>query len=143
MGRFLKNDKLRTAGYGAVMPYGPTSLRPLNPIPGDFRFNTDTNLVEVYYASVWNSLSKIGQVNITKDTFTGDSATLSFTMTQMPANYAASPTDDNKVIVSVGNVLQNPTVQYQLNGNQITFTSEPPFGQTIVVLHGFASTNPL
>ena len=65
------------------------------------------------------------------------------TMTQMPANYAASPTDDNKVIVSVGNVLQNPTVQYQLNGNQITFTSEPPFGQTIVVLHGFASTNPL
>ena len=73
MGRFLKNDKLRTAGYGAVMPYGPTSLRPLNPIPGDFRFNTDTNLVEVYYASVWNSLSKIGQVNITKDTFTGDS----------------------------------------------------------------------
>ena len=110
---------------------------------GDFRFNTDTNLVEVYYASVWNSLSKIGQVNITKDTFTGDSATLSFTMTQMPANYAASPTDDNKVIVSVGNVLQNPTVQYQLDGNQITFTSEPPFGQTIVVLHGFASTNPL
>ena len=41
MGRFLKNRLVRTAGYGAVMPYGTTALRPTNPIDGDFRFNKD------------------------------------------------------------------------------------------------------
>lgn len=139
MGRFLKNDKVRSAGYGAVMPYGPTSLRPTAPIDGDFRFNTDTNLVEVYYQSLWNSLTKVGQVNITKDTFTGDSSTTDFTMTQ-GGPYAVSG-DDAQVIAVVGNIFQNPGVAYTVSGTTISFTSPPPFGQTIIVLHGFASTD--
>ena len=47
MGRFLKNTKIPTAGYGAILPAGGTSLRPSTAIRGDIRFNTDTNLVEV------------------------------------------------------------------------------------------------
>ena len=142
MGRFLKNTRIPSAGSGAILPAGGTALRPPTAIRGDIRFNTDTNLVEVYYNSTWNSLTKIGAVNITKDTFTGDSSQTIFTMSNNPAPYAATPTDDNKVIVVVGNVFQNPSVAYTPLGNQITFTSAPPFGQTVIVLHGFASTNP-
>ena len=135
MGRHLKNDRIRTAGSGAVMPFGPTSLRPLTPISGDFRFNTDTNLVEVYYSGVWNTLTREGPVDITKDTFTGDGSTVAFTMTK---SYSAG--QETRIIAVVGNIFQNPGVAYTVSGTTITFTSAPPFGQTVIVLHGFAST---
>jgi hypothetical protein len=135
MGRFLKNEKIRTAGYGVVMPYGPTSLRPSAPIPGDFRFNTDTNKMEIYYSGLWNSVTREGPVNITKDTFTGDSGTTNFTMS---VSYSAG--QETRIIVVIGNVFQNPGVAYTVSGTTITFTSPPPFGQTIIVLHGYAST---
>jgi len=135
MGRHLKNDRIRTAGSGAVMPFGPTSLRPLTPISGDFRFNTDTNLVEVYYSAQWNTLTREGPVNVTKDTFTGDGFTTPFTMSQ---SYSAG--QETRIIVVVGNIFQNPGVAYTVSGTTITFTSAPPFGQTVIVLHGYAST---
>jgi hypothetical protein len=135
MGRHLKNDRIRTAGSGAVMPFGPTSLRPLTPVSGDFRFNTDTNLVEVYYSGGWNTLTREGPVDITKDTFTGDGTTTTFTMTK---SYA--PGQETRIIAVVGNIFQNPGVAYTVSGTTITFTSAPPFGQTVIVLHGYAST---
>jgi hypothetical protein len=139
MGRHLKNDRIRTAGSGAVMPFGPTSLRPLTPVSGDFRFNTDTNLVEVYYSSQWNTLTREGLVTITKDTFTGDGATTTFTMTK-----SYLPGQETQIIAVVGNIFQNPGVAFTFAGpgstTQIEFTSAPPFGQTVIVLHGFAST---
>lgn len=137
MGRYLKNTRIPTAGYGAVLPYGGTALRPAAPVDGDIRFNKDTNKVEVYYSSVWNSIAKVGQVTITKDTFTGDSSTTAFTMTK---TYA--PGEETRIIAVVGNVFQNPGVAFTVNGTTILFTSPPPFGQTIIVLHGFASTDP-
>lgn len=139
MGRHLKNDRIKTAGYAAVLPFGPTSLRPTTPVPGEVRFNTDTNLVEVYYSGQWNTLTREGPVTITKDTFTGDNFSTQFTMTK---NY--SPGDETKVIAVVGNIFQNPGVAFNFPGpgssSQIVFTSAPPFGQTVIVLHGFAST---
>jgi hypothetical protein len=135
MGRHLKNDRIRTAGSGAVMPFGPTSLRPLTPVSGDFRFNTDTNLVEVYYSAQWNTLTREGPVDITKDTLPNDGFTTTFTMTK-----SYSPGQETRIIVVVGNIFQNPGVAYTVSGTTITFTSAPPFGQTVIVLHGFAST---
>jgi len=135
--RSLKNPVLRTFGYATVMPYGSTALRPTTPVDGEFRFNTETNKMEVYYSSVWNSISKIGQVTITKDTFTGDSSQSLFTMTK---SYSAG--EEPKIIVVVGNVFQNPGVAFTVSGTTLTFTSPPPFGQTVIVLHGFASTDP-
>ncbi len=117
------------------MPYGPTSLRPSAPIPGDFRFNTDTNKMEIYYSGLWNSVTREGPVNITKDTFTGDSSQTNFTMS---VSYSAG--QETRIIVVIGNVFQNPGVAYTVSGTTITFTSPPPFGQTIIVLHGYAST---
>ena len=135
MGRFLINEKIRTAGFGAVLPYGPTSLRPTAPVPGDIRFNTDTNKVEVYYSGLWNSITREGPVNVTKDTFTGDSSTTNFTMS---VSYSAG--QETRLIVVIGNVFQNPGVAFTVSGTTIAFTSPPPFGQTIIVLHGYANT---
>lgn len=137
MGRHLKNTKILSAGYGAVMPSSGTALRPAFPVDGDFRFNKDTNKVEVYYQNMWNSIAKVGSVNITKDTFLGDSVTTSYTMTT-----SYSPGQENRIIAVVGNIFQNPGVAFTVNGFTILFTSPPPFGQTIIVLHGFASTDP-
>ena len=135
--RSLKNPVLKTFGYATVMPFGTTALRPTTPVDGEFRFNTDTVKMEVYYSSAWNSISKIGQIAVTKDSFTGDSSQTIFTMTK---SYSAG--DEPKIIVVVGNVFQNPGVAFTVSGTALTFTSAPPFGQTVIVLHGFASTDP-
>lgn len=137
MGRYLKNDKIRTAGYGAVMPFGPTSLRPTTPVAGDFRFNTDTTQVEVYYNSVWNSLAKVGSVDVVKDTFVGDSSATIFG----PLSVSYTAGQEARMIIVVGNVFQNPGVAYTVSGTNVTFTSPPPFGQVIIVLHGYAVTD--
>jgi hypothetical protein len=42
------------------------------------------------------------------------------------------------MLVFVGNVFQNPGMAYTVDGNKISFTSTPPDGQYIVILHGFA-----
>ena len=72
MGRFVKNTRLPTVGgvtYGAVMPGGATTLRPTAPVPGEFRFNTDNNVMEIYYSGAWNVIPRIGFVTIIKDSF--------------------------------------------------------------------------
>jgi hypothetical protein len=146
MGRFVKNRNIPTQGYAVRMPYGPSSLRPSNPVTGLFRFNEDTTQVEVYYNGVWNSVAKVGAATIVKDSqgapspgsnlLPADGSATTFTMSQ---SYSAG--QEAQVLVYVGNVFQNPGVAYTFNGtNVITFTSPPPLGQTIIILHNFAST---
>lgn len=144
MGRFLKNKEFKSAGYGMVIPVGPTSLRPVTPRSGTVRFNTDTNYLEAYFTSnalpTWYPMAHIGSVRIRKDSFVGDGVTTVFTLTV--AQYQAG--QEAQVIVVVGNIFQNPGVAYTFalsKSFQITFTSPPPLGQPIIVLHGYASTD--
>jgi hypothetical protein len=51
------------------------------------------------------------------------------------------PSDENNILVFVGNVFQNPDVAYTLSGATLTFAGPPPNTHTIVVLHGFDSTS--
>lgn len=137
MGRFVKNTQLKSGGSGVVLPYGPTSLRPTSPVNGDLRFNTDTGAVEVYYNSVWNKLTREGYVNMVKDEFTGDSTTTVFG----PMSFSVPTGKETRILVYIGNVFQNPGTAFTTNGTtSISFTSPPPLGQTIVILHGYAST---
>ena len=136
MGRFLKNQQLKSAGYGLVLTQGPTALRPVYPVDGEMRFNTDLNQMEMYYDSRWNSFARIGKAVVDKDTFLGDGITSAFTMTR-----SYSGAEENRIIAVVGNVFQNPGVAFTVSGFVITFTSPPPLGQTAIVLHGFASTD--
>ena len=69
---------------------------------------------------------------ITKDIFTGDGSTTSFTMT-------VEPTDLKNVIVYIDGVMQEPTQNYTMSGTTITTAGEAAHaGARIVVMHGFA-----
>ena len=70
-----------------------------------------------------------------KDTFSGDNSTTSFTMGQ-------SVGDPNQIEVFVDNVRQEPTAAYTVNGTTLTFTGTPATGSNnIYVIHkqGFQS----
>ncbi|MEK9698991.1 MAG: DUF4183 domain-containing protein, partial [Candidatus Poseidoniales archaeon] len=77
--------------------------------------------------------------SITKDVFTGDGSTTSFTMT-------STPTGVNNIIVYVDGVMQEPTQNYTIATNVLAFTGggdgstieAPHSGARVVVMHGFA-----
>jgi hypothetical protein len=147
MGRFLKNRELHSQSYAYRMPFGPSALRPGAPVDGQFRYNTDTGRVEVYYNNTWNTVAKVGSATIVKDSQgasapganlgSADGVISTFTMSK-----AYTSGQEAQVLVYVGNIFQNPGVAYTFNGTTtITFTSPPPLGQTIIILHNFPSTD--
>jgi len=133
MARLLKNAALQTGSTAIQLPVGATSERPLSPVNGQIRFNTDTQRFEIYY-NAWQSIAILGNVNIVKDTFTGDGVTTAFTLSLIPP-------DQNSILVFVGNVQQNPGDAYTLAGATITFSNPPPSTHTVVVFHKFSSTD--
>lgn len=129
MGYFLKNRQLQSGSSGVVIPTGSSATRPDAPVFGLIRYNTDTGFVEYFNGSVFQSLSVAGSVNYTVDNFTGDGSDTVFTM-----SIAESSADE--IIVFVGSLYQIPTTNYTVDGGyDITFTSPPPDGIPINVIH--------
>ena len=138
MGRSVKNPKITQSAAKAIgVPSGSTAERSASPIPGDLRFNTDTDKLEIFNGSEFKSVAKEGNISITQDSFTGDGSTTAFTM-------STSVTSDQtqRIIVAVGNVYQNPASAYTLSGTTLTFTSPPGNAETITVIHGLDSNAP-
>ena len=141
MARSAKNDPKGTGSIKkdqtgtAKIPSGTTAQRPSDSQTGTLRYNTSTNRLEYYNGSAYKSISAQGTVTITQDSFTGDGSTVAFTMST-----SVTGNDDQRVIVAVGNVFQNPATAYSLSSTTITFTSAPGSAENIVVLHGFDST---
>lgn len=138
MGRLLKNRALDNGAYAVRMPFGSSTgmANPNSPVDGMMRWNAALNRPEYYYNSAWQGISHIGTVTIVKDSFTGDGATTGYTMT-----VSHTTGKEAEVIIFVGSVYQNPGVAYTVNGTALSFTSAPPNGQAIVILHNFNSTN--
>lgn len=137
MGFFLKNTKIKVGEYTARMPYGTTTQRPAYAKDGQFRFNTTLNVVEFFFNGGWKQATMSGTVTIVKDLFVGDGSTLIFS----PMTYAYSFGQEVDVFVFVDSVYQNPGVAYTFDGSTtITFSSPPPNGATILILHNYAST---
>lgn len=128
-GRSLKHEET-----AFTVPSGTTAKRPTDVKAGEFRFNTDNNLLEYFNGSVFKSVNFQGVSAMTQDSFTGDGSTTAFTMsTSITSNQT------QRIVVAVGNVFQNPASAYALNGTAITFTSAPASGETITVIHGLDS----
>ena len=132
MARSLKNPSIGGSG-AVVLPSGTTADRPQTPVNGQIRYNTDIQRFEIYY-NAWQSIAILGNVTIYKDTFTGDGATTTFTLSY-------TPPDQNSILVFVGNVQQNPGDAFTLSGANITFSNPPPATHTVVVFHKFNSTD--
>lgn len=125
-GSFAK--ELQTA---FTLPFGTTAQRPVDAVVGDFRFNTDTNLLEYFDGTVFKNLPFQGNLSITQDSFTGDGTTTAFTMSK-----AVTSDQEQRILVGVGNVFQNPANAFTVTGTTLTFTSPPPSSEPITVIHG-------
>ena len=125
---------------GLVLPKGNTASRPTAQ-EGIIRFNTQTGKYEVSQdGSTYTNLRTEQTAGIiTKDVFVGDGTTTQFTLT-------TTPTNANNVILYVDGVMQEPTQNYVLNGNVLSFTAgndassveSPHAGARVVVMQGFA-----
>ena len=129
MGYFLKNRKFQSGSSGMVIPTGSSATRPDAPVFGLMRYNTDIGLIEFFNGSIFQSVATTGGINYTVDSFTGDGSTVAFNMSE-----TESVADE--IIVFVGSLYQIPTTNYTVNGTvTITFTSAPPVGVPINVIH--------
>lgn len=129
MGTFLKNRRFQSGSSGMVIPTGSSATRPDAPVFGLMRYNTDTGLIEFFNGSIFQSLTVTGGINYTVDTFTGTGAQTVFTMSEAVSNA-------DEIIVFVGNLYQIPVTNYTVDGSHdITFTSAPPDGVPINVIH--------
>jgi hypothetical protein len=133
MPRYVKTPVATGTTDGVVVPAGTSGQRPPSPGIGTLRFNVDNQVLEVFNGVEFKSVTAQGKTTITKDTFTGDGSTTDYTL-------SLEPLASQNIIVFVGNVFQIADTNYTISGTTITFTSAPPDTHTIVVLHGFDST---
>ena len=132
MGYFVKNRQLQSGSTGVVLPSGSAAQRPDAPTFGMIRFNTTSGFCEFYNGSMWQNFGTGGTIAYTVDDFTGDGSTTVFTM-------SIAESDATQIMVFVGSIYQDPATAYTVDGGlDITFTSAPPVGIPINVIH---STN--
>ena len=136
MGRFLKVVSPATGFHAKALniPFGTTAARPATPVGGAVRFNTDIAQIEYFNGTEFVTQASVGDVDLYVDTFTGDGSTATFQMAQ-------EPTHETQIMVFIGSVYQDPFSAYSILEDDITFTSVPPVGETINVIHGMNSTD--
>ena len=131
-------DNSGTGGYifegttSLTLPKGTTAQRPTAE-EGVIRFNTTTGRYEVSQdGSTYTSLRTDADADsVTKDIFTGDGSTQSFTM-------SITPSGVENIVVYIDGVMQEPTQNYTISGTTIDFGEAAHIGARISVLHGFA-----
>ena len=118
------------------MPIGATAERP-SASTGVIRFNNDTGSYEGSTdGSTWVAFAMGGDnVSINKVTTTGDGSSTTFS-----GFFSTAPSSANNVMVFIDNVYQEPTENYTVSSNNITFTSSPHSGARIFALEGFDNT---
>ena len=133
MGRFIKNRELKSGSHSIRLPIGTTILAPNDPVTGLFRFNHPKSRVEVYRSNRWVPLAFAPEIDYPfKETFYGTGTQVVFG----PMRYKYPKNNEIYVRIYVHNVFQNPGVAYTIDDYSITFTSPPPDGHAIVVMHG-------
>ena len=138
MGRHLKNYSLNSQALALNIVNTSTANRPAGQ-NGQIIYNTTTGTFQVY-DNAWTNVSTgtSAAATITKNTFSGDGTTGSFTM-------SISVTNTQDILVFIGGVYQIPTTSYSVSGTTLTFGSPPPSpngfdnDHIVTVLHGFNS----
>jgi hypothetical protein len=92
------------------------------------RYNIDLASVEFYDGSIWAVLSAAGAISYTVDNFNADGSQTVFVMSEVESSAT-------QIIVFIGSIYQDPATSYTVDGFNITFTSAPPNGTVINVIH--------
>ena len=136
MGYFVKNRQLQSGSSGVVLPAGGSALRPVSPVFGLIRYNTDLAAVEFFDGTQFVALAAAGAIDYTVDSFTGTGVQTVFTM-------SVQESLATQIIVFVGSIYQTPVTAYTVDGGfDITFTSAPPSGEPISVIHTAVDSTP-
>ena len=138
MGRYLKNYSINDQALALGIVNTSTANRPAGK-NGQIIYNTTTGTFQVY-DNAWTNVSTgtSAAATITKNTFSGDGSTGSFTT-------SISVTNPQDILVFIGGVYQIPTTSYSVSGTTLTFGSPPPSpngfdnDHIVTVLHGFNS----
>jgi hypothetical protein len=136
MGYFVKNRQLQSGSSSIVVPSGDSADRPVVPVFGSFRYNTDIGTLEFFNGTVFKQVGLGGELNVDVYSATGDGSTLTFSI----GNTTAISAND-QVIVFVGSIYQAPTTAYAITGGgyDITFTSAPPSGEPINIIRNLVA----
>lgn len=139
MARYLKNPDITKGGrLAARLPLVPNSSYGDTPVDGLIRFNQSNSKVEFYYNTTWNTVAKVGTVQLVVDDLIADGLQQTFAMTQ-------AESDPKAIAVFIGGVYQQPTTNYTVAGSSITFNSPPPAPginpNRITIIHNLNSTN--
>ena len=155
----INNAVVMTTSNNVTLPVGTTAQRPVSPVNGMMRYNTDIisgGELEVYQATTWRSLRFKESVGITQQTVgTGDAVEVYFGPLN-PAPPAVVQSDatwgGQNIIVVVENVIQISTTNYTIvqnpsptahhpgaytAGYYLFFSSAVPLGKPVIALHGF------
>ena len=130
MGTYLKNRRIQSDSTGVVIPIGTSANRPDTPIFGTIRYNTDIGFCEFFNGTIWQNMGVGGAITYTVDNITtADGIQTVFAMSTTVANA-------QQITVFVGSIYQDPFVAYTVDGTiDITFTSAPPSGIPINIIH--------
>ena len=134
MPTYFKNRQLQSGSTGIVLPTGTSTNRPDEPVFGMIRYNTTIPAVEYFDGTSWVYIINNSSSAYTVDNFTGDGSTTIYTM-------SSQVSDPSQILVFVGSIYQTPGGNstpnaYTVNGGyDITFTSAPPYGEPISVIH--------
>jgi hypothetical protein len=128
MGYFVKNRQLSSGSTGVGLPVGNTANQPAHPVVGMIRYNTELATPEFYNGAVFVALSQAGGIVYTLDNFVGNGVSVDFVMS-LPEGQST------QIIVFVGSIYQIPEENYTVSGTVITFSSAPPSGLPINVIH--------
>ena len=119
------------------VPGGNNAARP-TAATGVIRFNTQLGVYEGSQdGSTWIqfTMGTGGTIAINKVTTTGDGSTSTFN-----GFFSTAPAAAANVMVYIDNVYQEPTENYTVSSNNITFTSAPHSGARIFAIEGFDNT---
>ena len=119
------------------LPQGNSAARP-TAATGVIRFNTQLGVYEGSQdGSTWIqfTMGTGGTIAINKVTTTGDGSTSTFN-----GFFSTAPAAAANVMVYIDNVYQEPTENYTVSSNNITFTSAPHSGARIFAIEGFDNT---
>jgi hypothetical protein len=108
------------------IPYGNTATRPVTPVTGYLRYNTDSTTIEYWNGTSWNGQNQ----QITSQVITPDGILNYYTLT--------NPSTTTGVIVTINGTIQQPSTAYNVSGNVITF-AEIPASSDIVEVRTIAS----
>ncbi len=148
----MTDSIVMTTTNNMLMPKGTTLERPVSPINGMMRYNTDVatgGQVEVYQSGTWRALRFKESTGITQQSLgNGDAIETYFgPLTPEPPTTVESNTTwgGQNLLVFVENVFQIFNTNYSIEQNPsgkpagyyIKFDSAVPLGKPVTVLHGF------